>query len=98
MKTFAQYIHGTQSNLLAHTVRTRLYDTKDPLLEATFAEGTVYPFEYEKRRVGRPRESWTWNTYRRMATINTHATHTTFKSDPKGYIDMMVPRIDAKFI
>ena len=50
IKPFGTYIHGTQVRLLTHTVRTRLYNMQDPLLEATIATGTVFPYEYKKKK------------------------------------------------
>ena len=50
---------------------------------------TIYPFEVTNRRVGRPKNNWTYKTYERLAIKNTPATVSTWKDNPRLYMDMM---------
>ena len=83
---FSDYVLKQQNSLLAHTIRA---SPEDPLRQCTLSSGSIYPFEVTNRRVGRPRNNWTFKTYERMAMKNTPANASTFKHNPTLYMDMM---------
>ena len=43
---------------MGHVIRAR---EDDPLREVTLYQGSANPLEYDKRRVGKPREQWAKN-------------------------------------
>ena len=83
---FSSYVHKQQNSLLAHTIRA---SPEDPLRQCTLTPNTIYPFEVTNRRVGRPKNNWTYKTYERLAIKNTPATASTWKDNPRLYMDMM---------
>jgi hypothetical protein len=90
IRSFSDYIHTQQGKLLAHTVRAPI---SDPLHQSTLTVGTHYPYEYDKRRVGRPRSNWTHQTYVRMIKNNIPYIDDTLKKNPKMYMDQLLPSI-----
>ena len=90
IRSFSDYIHTQQGKLLAHTVRAPI---SDPLHQSTLTVGTHYPYEYDKRRVGRPRSNWTHQTYVRMIKNNIPYIDDTLKKNPKLYMDQLLPSI-----
>ena len=90
IKPFSSYIQSQQNKLLAHIIRA---EKDDPLRQTTLSEGTHYPYKIEKRRVGRPRNDWTWSTYERILQINIPTPKDLWKADPYAYMDMLKPAI-----
>ncbi len=82
VKTFSQYIHKQQHKLLAHTIRA---DATDPLRQCIFSENTDLPYEHDKRRVGRPRNNWTNEVYKRLVRVNLPYSIEELKKNPKPY-------------
>ena len=81
-------VHKQQNSSLAHTIRA---SPEDPFRQCTLTPNTIliYPFEVTNRRVGRPKNNWTYKTYERLAIKNTPATASTWKDNPRLYMDMM---------
>ena len=67
IKLFSEHVLTMQNKLFAHTVRL---DNTDPLRQATFIQDSITPTVTENRRVGRPRDNWTWNCMERLAVRN----------------------------
>ena len=92
---FSEYIHKQQAKLLAHTIRAT---EEDPLRQCTLDKNSNMPYKPGPKRVGRPRNNWTWKTYERICLKHSPATKTTFKENPELYIGMVVPGIRNKSI
>lgn len=95
IKTYEQYVHAKQNQLLSHIVRT---DNSDPMRQCTLAEGTAYPFEVEKRRVGRPKNEWSYNTYEHILQLNLPTPKPIWKANHRFYIDRLEPIIRNKTV
>ena len=95
VRPFSEYIHTQQGKLLAHIVRAPI---DDPLHQSTLTAGTHYPYEYDKRRVGRPRNNWTHQTYVRMIKNNIPYIDDTLKKNPRLYMDQILPSIRDRSI
>ena len=76
IKTFGAYVNTKQQKLLAHTIRA---DEANPLRQATFIPFTAIPIEYPNRRVGRPRQNWSWHNLENIYIKNQWGTHEIFK-------------------
>ncbi len=95
VKSFSEYVHTQQNKLLAHIVRS---PETDPLRQCTLTAGTPYPYELFNRRVGRPRSYWTRATYERIINTNIVTNTETLKTNPKLYIDQILPAIKGRTI
>ena len=92
---FATYIHQQQNKLLAHTVRA---PPEDPLRQCTLTVNSVIPYQVENRRVGRPKNNWTYGTYERLVKKNLGISHELWKVSPHTYINAVAPAIHSKSI
>lgn len=81
IKTYGTYIHTQQNKMLAHIVRS---ENSDPLRQATLRKDSILPFEYQNKRVGRPRKNG--------HTVPSNAWHTLTHQLPKlgGRITMRI--------
>ena len=78
IKPFSEYVRQKQHQLLAHTIRS---SNDDPLREATLMPDSGVPVHVGKRRVGRPRDNWTWSAYEELYMRNNLGTRNMFKQD-----------------
>ena len=78
IRPFSDYVRQKQHELLAHTIRA---SNEDPLRESTLMRNTGEPIHFEKRRVGRPRDNWTWSAYEEIFVKNNLGTENMFKQD-----------------
>ena len=95
IKTFSGYLHQKQESLLKHIVRL---DSSDPLRQATLEHDTPLPKQPLQRRVGRPREHWADNVYKKMWTKYNFGVATQYKQDPNTCISPMSAKIMRKEI
>ena len=84
IKSFAQYIHTKQSNILGHIVRA---PPGDPMRVSSFKENTNLPCTFINRRVGRPRHHLLMSTYSRVWSDLPQNMHRQFKTDMPQHID-----------
>ncbi len=84
-----------QNKLLAHTVRS---PNDDPIRQCTFNPNSLVPADVTKRRVGRPRDNWTWKCYEDMFIINNFGIKQQFKDQPLPSIARMEPKIRDRSI
>ena len=84
IKSFAQYIHTKQSNILGHIVRA---PPGDPMRVSSFKENTNLPCTFSNRRVGRPRHHLLMSTYSRVWSDLPQNMHRQFKTDMPQHID-----------
>ena len=63
LKSFKDYLHQQQTNVLGHILRA---DPTDPMRTVSLQEGTNMPRTHENRRVGRPRHHLLIHTYERV--------------------------------
>ena len=75
---YGTYIRRKQHVLLAHTIRA---PDEDPVRQATIDPGTQLPVNVGKRRVGRPRDNWTWTNLEELYVLNNKGTKEQFKAD-----------------
>jgi len=89
IKPFSEYVKQKQHELLAHTIRAA---NEDPLREATLEPDSGTPIHLTKRRVGRPRDNWTWSAYEELFLRNNLGTRDMFKLDPVGSAERVANR------
>ena len=79
--TFNEYVNKKQNELMAHTIRA---DDDDPLRGSTLIPGLPLPIScnFGKRRVGRPRASWAWDTLKDIYIKTGLGDKHSFKIDP----------------
>ena len=92
---FSKYIHQQQNKLLAHTVRA---PPEDPLRQCTLVANSAIPYQVDNRRVGRPKNNWTYSTYERLVKNNLGISHDLWKVSPHTYITAVEPAIRNKSI
>ena len=90
MLSFSEFIQKQQNQLLAHIIRA---PDDDPLRECTLAPVTVVPFSVNNRRVGRPKNNWTFKTYERLINKNIPMVRELWKSEPEIYINAIRPMV-----
>ena len=90
MLSFSECIHKQQNQLLAHIIRA---PDDDPLRECTLAPVTALPFSVNNRRVGRPKNNWTFKTYERLIYKNIPMVRQLWKSEPEVYINEIRPLV-----
>lgn len=78
IKSFSHYVKTKQHELLAHVIRA---PNEDPLREATLEPDTGIPVHVHRRRVGRPRDNWTWTSIEELYLLNGQGTPAMFKAD-----------------
>ena len=83
---FSRYVKSRQHALLAHTIRA---SNDDPLRESTLQADTAYPCMIGKRRVGRPRDNWTWNALEQLFILNNLGTTADFRADKCASADQV---------
>ena len=88
--TFSSFLHKQANQLLAHTIRA---EEGDPLKECTFNNGTVNPYTIQQRRVGRPKNNWTYSTYERLIGKNVPIIKDVWKMSPQVYITNIRPSV-----
>ena len=90
IQTFSEYLHKKQETLLKHIVRLQ---NDDPLRQATLEPNSANPKQPVQRRVGRPRQQWVDNVYKRMWTSHCFGTADQYKQNPGTCIASMAPTI-----
>ena len=87
---FSAYVHKKQEQLLKHVVRS---PNEDPLRQAMLQESTPYPVVTEKRRVGRPKQLWTHEVYKRIWNASGLGSQNAFEVDSRACIARMADNI-----
>ena len=90
MTSFSSFFHKQANQLLAHTIRA---DEGGPLKECTFNNGTIHPYTVQERRVGRPKNNWTYSTYERLIGKNVPVVKRVWKQSPEVYINRIKPSV-----
>ena len=61
LRAFSEDYKHRRSKLLGHVIRA---DNNDPMRKVTFAANTIEEWGFDKRRVGRPKDQWLFETKR----------------------------------
>ena len=61
LRAFSEDYKYRKSKLLGHIIRA---DNNDPMRKVTFAANTIVEWGFDKRRVGRPKDQWLFETKR----------------------------------
>ena len=89
IRPFSEYVQTKQNALLAHIIRS---DVGDPMRDSSLMTHSDMPVDFIRRRVGRPRHNWTWETYRKLYITNNMGTLDMFKADPPGSVTRVANR------
>ena len=61
LRAFSEDYKHRKSKLLGHIIRA---DNNDPMRKVTFAANTIEEWGFDKRRVGRPKDQWLFESKR----------------------------------
>ena len=95
IRTFSQYVNEKQEALLKHTVRTL---SNDPMREAMLVHNSPLPRVTDKRRVGRPKNLWAHECYKRVWMKSGMGSELQFDSNRDACIHQVAASLHARSV